>query len=247
MRPNASLPLLLGFAALLLQSALPSYGQTLTFSGYEWKPRVAESEGPGPNHWLKENAFVDAKGQLHLKITRRNGIWSCAEVDMTKSLGFGTYQFQIVGRIDKFDKNVVLGLFNYPSPEIGPDGTNEIDIEFAHWGNPEFPIGNYTVWPARAGTKESSRTFRFTLNGNKTTQRFTWASKSILFQSLNGHYDDNRNEYQRWLFQPSDSAAQIPQQPLPVLINLWLFQGHAPSNAKEVEMIIASFKFTPAT
>ena len=60
--------------------------------------------------------------------------------------GFGRYQFWVVGRVDRLDPNVVFGLFNYPTPDIGPDGTNEIDIEFAKWGKPEAPMGNYTVW-----------------------------------------------------------------------------------------------------
>jgi len=37
---------------------------------------------------------------------------------------------------ERFDRNVVLGLFLYgPAAGIGGDGTNEIDIEYAFWGN----------------------------------------------------------------------------------------------------------------
>jgi len=32
---------------------------------------------------------------------------------------------------------------------------------------------------------------------------------------------------------------------MPVYINLWLFQGKAPSDKKEVEIIIHQFTFTP--
>ncbi len=122
---------------------------------------------------------------------------------------------------------------------------DEIDIEFAHWGNAEADYGNYTIWPAKKGTKETSHTFKFTLNGDYTTQRFTWKSKSILCQSLHGHRDDNREEFGSWLFKLEKYLDAIAQQPMPVLLNLWLFQGHSPSDGKEVEIIINSFKFIP--
>ncbi len=230
---------------LLLIGALPALSQTLKFSGYEWQVKSGESLGPGPNAWNPANVWVDKKGWLHLKISHHDDKWDCAEVQMTKSLGFGTYQFQVIGRIDQLDRNVVLGLFNYPTRDIGPDGTNEIDIEFAHWGLADAPIGNYTIWPAKEGVKETSQTFRFMLNGEATTQRFTWDSKSILLQSLHGHRNDNKEEFGHWLFQPEDYQDRIPQHPIPVLINLWLFRGNAPTDGKEVELVLRSFKFTP--
>jgi hypothetical protein len=223
----------------------PADGQTITFSGYDWQVKSGEKLGPGPNAWDASNVWVDEKGRLHLKISHRNGLWACAEVSTTRRFGFGTYQFQVVGRVDQLDRNVVLGLFNYPPRTVGPDGTNEIDIEFARWGQADAPNGNYTVWPAKPGVKESGKTFRFTLTGEYTTQRFTWKSRSILLQSLHGHRDDNDEEFGRWLFHPGDYVARIPQQPMPVLINLWLFRGKAPTDGKEVEIILQNFKFTP--
>ena len=101
----------------------------LRFSGYEWRVRGAGRGGP--NEWDDANASVDDHGCLHLKITRRCGHWRCAEIFLERNLGFGRYQWEIEGRVDRFDPQVVLGLFNYTRPEVGPDGTNEIDIEFA--------------------------------------------------------------------------------------------------------------------
>jgi hypothetical protein len=188
---------------------------------------------------------MDDKGRLHLKISRKNDRWACAEVSTTRRFGFGTYQFQVVGRVDQLDRNVVLGLFNYPPRSVGPDGTNEIDIEFARWGLPDAPIGNYTIWPAEQGVKQTSKTFSFTLTDDDTTQRFTWKKESILLQSLRGHRDDSDEEFGRWLFHPADYQRRIPQQPMPVLINLWLFRGKAPTDGREVEIILMGFKFTP--
>jgi hypothetical protein len=109
---------------------------TITFSGYQWDVR-ADTGGPGPNIWDAGNVQVDDEGRLHLKITKNTGAagkteWHCAEINTQQRLGLGRYQFQVIGRIDKLDRNVVLGLFNHPTRgDVGrPDGTNEIDIEF---------------------------------------------------------------------------------------------------------------------
>jgi hypothetical protein len=227
-------------AALNLCSVIDA--GTLSFSGYTWNARNGRG-GPGPNHWNSENAYVDGRGYLHLKITQVNGQWSCAEVTLTESLGFGTYQFQLIGRPDKFDRNVVLGMFNYG----GADGINEIDIEDGQFGRANANRGNFTVYPSKrlSGYENATTTYPLSLSGTSLTQRFHWTSSQILFQSLHGHHDDNTNEFSRWLFQPKNAKDYIPQTALPIHINLWLARGNAPTDGKPVEIIISSFKLTP--
>ncbi len=221
--------------------------RTIQFSGYEWVVRDNGSElsGPGPNQWDGNNVWVDKSGDLHLKLTHVEDGWHSAEVTMTQRLGFGMYQFQVIGPIDQLDPNIVLGLFNYPTEEVGPDGTNEIDIEFAHWGDPNTPIGNFTIWPSITGIEQTSNSFPIKLNGTYTTHRFLWESQRIFFQSLHGHTDDNENEFTNWLYQPNEPSIHISQQPMPVHINLWLFQGQPPIDGNEVEIIIHNFTFKP--
>ncbi len=223
--------------------------RTISFGGYEWEVRQSGHGGPGPNAWNPQNVWVDKAG-LHLKIRRvRTGAateWQCAELSTTQAFGMGTYEFQVTGPIDRLDPNVVLGLFDYPTPDVGPDGTNEIDIEFSHWGHPEAPIGSYTIYPASGKRgKDDSHPFSFTLKGDDTTQRFVRAPDSVRLQSLRGHRDDNRDEIARWTYAPLDKRL-IPQKPLPIHINLWLFQGKAPTDDKEITVTIKKFTFVPA-
>lgn len=218
--------------------------RTVQFSDYTWEVRSGGG-GPGPNQWDPNNVWVDGNGYLHLKISNVNGQWRAAELYLNQRLGFGTYQWQVIGRVDQLDPNVVLGLFNYTRPDVGPDGTNEIDIEFARWGNAAYPIGNYTVYPARTGFASRSNTFNFTLNGDYSTHRFAWSSNRVFYQSLHGHTDTNSYEFKRWNYAPSRPLRQIPQAPLPVHMNLWLFAGRAPTNGQEVEVIIKKFTYTP--
>ena len=141
--------------------------KTLHFAGLDWTVKEGDGLGPGPCDWKESNVFVDSAGDLHLKIARDGGSWSCAEVESVRSLGFGTYQWWVTGEIGTLDPNVVLGLFNYPPPEVGPDGTNEIDIEIAKWGIPDAPNLNFTVWPARAPIPPAGASSYFSLGRHR--------------------------------------------------------------------------------
>ncbi len=64
------------------------------FSGYDWEVRHIEGDRNGsPNVYRSENAFVDANGFLHLRVTGTPGDWFCSEVIQSRSLGYGTYRF----------------------------------------------------------------------------------------------------------------------------------------------------------
>jgi hypothetical protein len=233
-------------AISLMATSAASHAATIRFSGYDWTVRGAGVGGPGPNNWTPNNVWVDANGELHLKLTQVGGTWYCSEVYTTNRLGFGRYQFQLKSRVDILDPYVVFGLFNYPTPDVGPDATHEIDIEFAKWGNPSALIGNYTVWPTRANLSPATKHFAMSLvGGDWSTHRFTWNSTSVFFQSMYGHYDDNSNQFASWLYSPTSPSRRISQKAMPVHINLWLFTGHAPTNGQEVEVVVSSFKFIP--
>jgi hypothetical protein len=233
---------------LLLGSNRLVSAKTLQFSGYTWEVRSGGGN-PGPCDWKDNNAWTDENGFLHLKISKSNGIWHCAEVTMLESLDFGKYQFWVIGQIDTLDPNVVLGLFSYQ----GPPGTNEIDIEMARWGDPNNPNLNYTIWPSFADSACQSdpttcprgNSFPFSLSGTYTTHRYIWSSTDILFKSLHDHVDNNDNQFARWRFTPASYTKRIPQDPMPVHMNLWLLDGLPPTDGQPVEIVIRSFTYKP--
>ncbi len=224
--------------AVLAFEASLCEAKTLVFAGRTWTVKSGSEVGPGPNNWSENNAWVDSMGQLHLKISLVAGKWYCAEVYSNDRLGFGKYQWYVVGRVDKFDKNTVLGLFPY----LGPDGQNEMDIEMAKWGNAESNVGNFTVYPPKSGLSSNTKTFPVKLSGDFTTHRFDWQSKTVLFQMLHGHRSDNNHELARWNFAPFRYQDYIPQATMKTHMNLWLFKGRAPSDQKPAEVIIRSFQ-----
>jgi hypothetical protein len=232
-------------AAVMATCCTSALAKTIYFAGYNWTAKSGNNIGPGPNRWDEDNVWIDQNGYLHLVLTSRDGQWYCSQVSMVDRLGFGRYQFWVTGRIDQLDPNVVFGLFNYPPSDVGPDGTHEIDIEFARWGKPQAPIGNYTVWPATKGLNSAHHPFAVELSGDNTTQRFIWGRTSVTFQSLVGHSNDNSGQLAIWRYQPRDPAGFIGDEPMPVEINLWLFKGQPPKNGQRIELVVRSFSFTP--
>lgn len=214
---------------------------TINFSGYTWEVRDQGSSGPGPNYWSSSNVWVDSDGHLHLKIRKdaATGRWLCAEVTSTQAFGYGSYIWKIEGAVDKLDRNIVLGLFNY---KAGDNGHHEMDIEFARWGNSAWHNFNYTVYPA-SGSGSVSQTYELALNGTYTSYKFYRNSTSVSYKAYHGHGLDEALSFYPWT---TPAGFNVSTEALPVHMNLWLFNGNAPSDAKEVEIIIHSFTFTAA-
>jgi len=192
------------------------------------------------------NVSVDENGYLHLKIQKNGDTWSAAELFTSTRLGFGTYQWQIDGPIDTLDKNVVLGLFPYgPAANIGDDGTNEIDIEYSRWGQATGPNGDWTNYPA-SGTTIGELSYSFSLSGGTlSTSRFVWTSAFIEDFLLAGLEppSSTTSVIKSWKYAPANSLTNIPQQALPLGMNLWCYA--IPSDGKNVEIIVRDFQFVP--
>ena len=244
------------FALVVVAAPAPApvrADKTIEFGGLLWQVRAQDLAGPGPNDWSADNVWVDSQKRLHLKITppaRAGGLWQCAEIYTGEKFGFGRYQWRIAGRPDGFDPQVVLGLFNYPAPATNPDGTNEIDIEFSRWGHAQYPNGNYTIWPAvpNNGDKLStslSKTFEFKLKQAASVHRFDWSARGVEFWSRDGAGESGA-VVGHWKYISPAPKQEIPQQPLPLHLNLWLAEGKAPQNGKPVEITISDFSFVPA-
>lgn len=85
----------------------PAAGRVLEWSGYTWNVRSSHGalSGPGPNYFSDSAAAVsvDSAGLLSLSLvpmgsaaagSPRDGPgWSCAEVVLNATLGYGTYTF----------------------------------------------------------------------------------------------------------------------------------------------------------
>ena len=224
---------------ILLASHVAMSQTTIKWQGYKWYVKSGMNQGPGPNAWSPSNVWIDENGFLHMKIAKVNGQWNCAEIWTDKPLGFGSYQCQVEGALDTTDPNVVFSMFSY----AGPDGTKEIDIEYARWGNPKFYDGSFTVYPNDSKGTKGTTGFEFKLNGTYTTSRYSWSKDGVRYWMLGGHQpiDSETNLMKAWDYLPKDATHSITQTAMPLHFNLWLFQGKAPMDGKPIEIIIHSF------
>ncbi len=226
---------------------LSSLEQALSFSGFEWIPRTtSRSEQPGWNNFSAENVWVDSAG-LHLKISRRNNHWQCAEVVSKKSPGYGTYIFQTASRVDLLDKNAVAGLFTRDdAPEFYH---REIDIEFTQrWSESETwdrDNAQFAVAPYAKMHEQDRLRFKINLNGDYSTHSFMWVEGHIFFQSFHGHYTEPPTQayaIKRWPY----SNGRVPKAGNEKIhINLWLKNSTPPSDGRDAELIVKEFKFKP--
>jgi hypothetical protein len=235
---------LVGVAATLWLAPV-AHAATIDWKGHTWN--VTGGGMAGVCRGNAANVSVDASGYLHMRIANDGGTWTAAEIFSTDKIGFGAYQWQIEGPTDELDKNVVVGLFPYgPAGGLGSSGNNEIDIEFARWGNDAWPNGNYTVWPP-TGSTTASHTFAFSLDGGAAiTTRFTWSSTKIDFATLSGFVavDASSGLIDSWTFAPADPTSRITQAAMPLGMNLWCFEN-PPSDGQDVELIVRDFQFVP--
>ncbi|MDO9255281.1 MAG: T9SS type A sorting domain-containing protein [Bacteroidales bacterium] len=222
---------------LLFLVEMISAQTTIQFSGITWNVRNG-SGGPGPNLWSDSpnSVWVDADGQLHLKIRKVGSTYYCSEIYAQQSFGHGEYRFYVAGNVGNYDPEIVAGLFTYETD------TREIDIEFSRWGNPANMDGWFTIQPVVAGNQQN-----FTMNqaSDSSTHKFTWGSSNIFFQSYKGHYETlpaTENLIKEWNY----TGNYIPPVGNERLhINFWLFGGHSPVNQQEAELVITSV-FVPS-
>jgi hypothetical protein len=240
MSGGATLPEELYSQSVAFTSVTRRAVRTITFSGYTWNVKYTPIlAGPGPNYFSDDPAdvWVDEHGYLHLNIVYRDGIWYSTEVICNKILQYGKYTITLGSRVDLLDKNAVFGFFSWDD-KASQYNYREIDVEFSRWGEDTALNAQYVVQPWDV----SGNRHRFTmdLSGEDSIHRFDWRPDRIQFDSWNG----NSSLLQTWTY---TNITNIPPAGAGnARINLWLFNGQAPSNSQNVEVIIKSFQFEPA-
>ena len=240
------------------------------FCGVKWLIESYEKEpvDPGPNYYSNSinNVWLDDKDKLHLKIIKRNGKWYCTGIETQyQGWGYGKYAFDIetvmmkkedesgkISYINDLDENAVVGLYTYDN-NTTHKSHNELDIEFAKWGNPDSNIGNFVVWydTTQSGNKRNYHTFPIDVGGNYT-YGFEWTANNIIFYSSGMTscplYPESF-QYKEGDKIVGTSGEGYGYIPIPnkekVLMNIWLNGGKDPAdnNIKEIEVVINNFQF----
>lgn len=237
----------LAVVAIASAPAVARAQATLSWKGYEWY--VTNGAMAGVAQGDPSNVSVDSNGYLHLKITKNGTTWTAGELYSATNLGFGTYQWQVSGPVDRMDPAVVLGLSPYgPAAGVGTDGYDEIDTEFSQWNGEIGHVNmDWGVYPATAAGQHEEDDFFFSLSGGtSTTARMVWKSTSIVSTVMSGFESigSNANVLNTFTYAPTDPTDEIPQQAIPVLLNLWCYEK-TPTDGNNVEIILQDFQFIP--
>ena len=221
----------------------PHGSRTLSWSGFEWTVKTSVGAnliplGPGPNIFSDNDTmvWVDNLQRLHLRIAKHGNDWLCTELICKSSLGYDHYSFDIDGRVDLLDPNVIAGIFTWDDCSLMDKPPNnyfrEIDFEFSRWGDPLNKNSQFVVQPYDI-TGNRNR-FNMNLAGiSHSVHGFTWYSDSIVFKSSWGS-SSYAWKYTNQTYIPAPGNENVR-------INLWLYYGRPPTDARNAELILNSF------
>ena len=95
---------------------------------------MIESDKGGTNNlYDPENAWTDASGALHMQIKKKSGRWSCAEIFLNRSLGYGTYSVT-VRDTSHLEPAAVFSMFTFDE-SASLERFREMDVEVHGRGN----------------------------------------------------------------------------------------------------------------
>jgi hypothetical protein len=215
----------------------PVVAKTIQFSGYDWEVRAAgQDRGGEPNNFDPENAWVDENGFLHLRMTYRNSIWTCADVSLTHSLGYGTYKF-VVQDSAHLNPSAVVGLYTWDDIR-SVDFRNELDIELSRWGDPKSKNAQYVVQPFYV----PENLFRFEAPPGVVTHSFRWEPGKVSFRSVEGgNLDSKASPISQHVF-----TSGVPT-PANERVHIDLYEFHHLTNPSQQpsEVVIEKFEYLP--
>jgi hypothetical protein len=211
--------------------------KTLQFSGYEWEVRHTPSDRGGvTNDYDPANAWTDANGLLHLRIARTPPGWTCAEVSLRRSLGYGSYLF-VVRDVSHLEPAAVFGMFTWD--ELGADQNHrEMDIEISRWGDPDSKNAQYAIQPYYVPVN----VVRFMTPPGLLTHQLRWEPGRVLFKTVRGSAGIPGSgvvaEHAFTSGVPSTGGESVR-------MNLYVYGKTRTPLQNEAEVVIEKFEFLP--
>jgi hypothetical protein len=243
-RPAARLDVLptAGGAVLAVQTVA---GQTphqstptaLYFSGYQWEVRTVESNRGGrSNNYDPANAWTDGGGFLHLRITEKSGQWTCAEVKLTRSLGYGSYFF-VVRDTFHLEPAAVSSIFTWDDSDE-TQNHREMSIELTRWGDADNKNGQYVVQPYYVPANVA----RFMAPPGLLTHSFHWEPGKVTFRTVRGSMTGTGSHVvAEHVF---TSGVPVPGGEA-VHLNLYIFGNDSKPLQNDAEVVIEKFEYLP--
>jgi hypothetical protein len=215
----------------------PLVFKTLRFGGYEWKVRSsASNRGGGIVHYDAANAWTDDSGDLHFRIKMDSAGWSCAEVMMTRSLGYGTYRL-VVRDTSVLEAAAVLAMFTWDD-SASEQNYREFDVEITRWGDPANKNAQFVVQPYYIPANVS----RFVTAPGRVTYIMQWEPEKISFQALQGNRQTNHSQ----VIAEHTFTSGIPTPGNETVhLNLYIYTSSIEPLKKPVEVVLEKFEYLP--
>jgi hypothetical protein len=210
--------------------------KTLPFSGYEWRIRDAPSDRGGKNDYDASNAWTDGTGALHLRIAKSSGDWTCSEVTLTRSLGYGTYAF-VVRNTAQLEPAAVFSIFTWDYAGADPNH-REMDIEISRWGEPTSQNAQYVLQPFYVPENAS----RFALPAGVLTHSFRWEPGRVSFTSVRGA---NAEAKANLIAEHAFTSGVPVSGAESVRMSLYIFRSGKEPLHKGAEVVVEKFEYLP--
>jgi hypothetical protein len=240
-----------GFRPPFTYNALPSRGGAIAavamvngqakppsmivpFSGYEWRLRDAPSDRGGFNLYASANVNVDDTGAMHLRIQKAGKDWSCSEVSLTRSLGYGTYRV-VVRDAGHLDPAVVFGVFTWDYAG-GEQGHREMNIDISRWGDANNRNAQFVVQPYYI----AANVVRFTAPAGPLTHTFHWEPGRITFRTVRGAAGAGPAVAEHVF------TSGVPQPGIEsVRMNHYMFHSGGAPAVESSEVVVERFEYLP--
>ena len=216
----------------------PSPTKLLNFSGYDWKVRMVSADRGGLNNlYDADNAVTDADGSLHLKITKKSGRWTCAQLVLTRSLGYGTYIF-VVRDTSHLEPAAVLSMHTFDQGG-GDQHYREMDVEISRWGDAADKYNaQYGVQPFYV----PGNVAQFTEPAGTLTHSFRWESGRASFSTVRG--SSARTGAPLVSQHTFTSGVPTPGQEM-VEIMLYVVASDTSPLQNDAEVVVEKFEYLP--
>ena len=215
---------------------VPPPPKTIAFSGYDWLVRQTQNDRHGMNDYDGRNVWVDNEGHLHLLLTERDGRWTSADVRLTRSLGYGTYSFD-VRDTSQLDPSAAFSMYTF-DPLGSDQNFRELTIDVSRWGEPGNMNGQFVVQPETV----PANVLRFAIPAGLVTHSFRWEPGRVSFKAARGSgtlRGDGIVAERLFTARVPTAGAERPQ------LTLLYDRSAARPPSKTVEVVVEKFTFLP--
>lgn len=211
----------------------------IDFSGFRWRVRWKPSDRGGTvNPYHPENVYTDRNGALHLRILKRDNRWTCSEVNLTRSLGYGTYSFTVEDT-STLDPSVVFAMFTW---DFSTDQENhrEFDIDISRWGDERTRNAEYVVQPPFVPANSS----RFEAPAGKLKHTIVWEPGRLTMTTTRGSESSQPQVVAKHVF-----TSEVPTPGSEALrMTFYVYRrpnGNPRGLTHPAEVVVDQFEFLP--